>query len=354
MEGRAQGLIVLPSNDLPEDIKFFTNVGFQQNQIYPADSPAVCVLSGYGLNLQIDKAADIPPPTIHILAENPERLAEKLSSGNTAPNGTTLKIFPQTTSLTIPQPVQKVEITHLRKSDPWVVGRAGMLYRDLVPSRLGGALIASHIHVPNDGPVADMVHYHTVFFQLIYCYKGWVKVVYEGQGEPFILYPGDCVIQPPEIRHQVLESGNGLQVIEIGVPAQHMTSFDHHTQLPTINCTPEKEFQGQMFCHHQAKTAVWGFKNGFNICNTGVHLATKGVARVTFAKAASVSEVHLSHDCDIYFGFVLKGKAELNVNDNGSFILNEGDSFVVPANVVFVFCNYTKDLELLQVSLSKV
>ena len=354
MEGHAQGLILLPSKDLPDDIKFFTNLGFRQDQIYPADNPAVSVLSGYGLTLQIDKAADIPPPTIHILAENAERLAGKLSSGYTAPNGTILKILPKSTDLMIPQPVQKFEITHLDKGDSWVVGRAGMLYRDLVPSRLGGALIASHIHVPNDGPVADMVHYHTVFFQLIYCYKGWVKVVYEGQGEPLFLYPGDCVIQPPEIRHRVLESGNGLQVIEIGVPAQHMTSFDHHIQLPTINYTPKREFLGQIFCHHQAKNAVWEFKNGFNICNTGVHSATKGVASVTITKATDLSEVHLNHDCDIYFVFVLKGRAELNINDNDRYILNEGDAFVVPANVLFVFCNYSKDLELLQVSLPKV
>jgi quercetin dioxygenase-like cupin family protein len=352
MEG--QGLIVLPSKDLLEDIKFFTKFGFHQEQIFPADNPAVSVLSGYGMKLQIDKRADIPPPTIHILTENSGKLEEKLSSGNTAPNGTTVKIFPKSTGITIPRPVQKLEITHLDKGYSWVVGRAGMLYRDLVPSRLSGALIASHIHIPNDGPVPDMVHYHSVLFQLIYCYKGWVKVVYEDQGEPIILHPGDFVIQPPEIRHRVLESGEGLQVIEIGVPAQHMTSFDQHTQLPTIAYRPEREFQDQVFCHHQAGNAVWKLKNGFNICNTGVCEATKGVASVTIAKPTDSSEVHSIHDCDIYFTFVLKGRTELNVKDNGSYILSEGDAFVVPCNMVFVFSNYSKDLELLQISLPKV
>ena len=352
MEG--QGIIVLPSKDLSEDIKFFTNIGFRQDQIHPADNPVFSVLSAYGLTLRIDKGAYVAPPTIHILTENPDKLTKKLSSGSTAPNGTMIKFLPKSTEIHIPEPAQKFEVTHLNESDSWVVGRAGMLYRDLVPSRMGGALIASHIHIPNDGPVNDMVHYHKVMFQLIYCYKGWVKVLYEDQGKPLTLYPGDCVIQPPEIRHQVLECGDGLQVIEIGVPAQHMTTFDHHLRLPTAEYRPEREFNDQVFCHHQAKNAVWELKNGFNICKTGVYKATKGVASVIIAKPALSSEVHSCHDCNIHFTFVLKGKTELRVKGSGSSILSEGDAFVVPSNMVFVFCNYSNDLEMLQVSLSKV
>ena len=44
----------------------------------------------------------------------------------------------------------------------WVVGRAGMLYRDLLPGRLGGCFIASHIRIPEVGPVPDNVHFHQV------------------------------------------------------------------------------------------------------------------------------------------------------------------------------------------------
>ena len=42
-----------------------------------------------------------------------------------------------------------------------------MLYRDLIPSRLGGRYIASHITIAEGGPVADWVHFHRVAFQLI-------------------------------------------------------------------------------------------------------------------------------------------------------------------------------------------
>ena len=53
---------------------------------------------------------------------------------------------------------------------------------------------------------------------MIYVRRGWVRVVYEDQGEPFVMHEGDLVLQPPEIRHRVLESSPGLEVIEIGAP----------------------------------------------------------------------------------------------------------------------------------------
>ena len=117
----------------------------------------------------------------------------------------------------------------------WKVGRAGMRYRDLIPSRLGGRYIASHIHIPTGGEVPDYVHFHKVKFQTIFCYKGWVRVVYEGQGESFVMQAGDCVLQPPQIRHRVLESSNDLQVIEIGSPAIHQTIADLVLTLPTVS-----------------------------------------------------------------------------------------------------------------------
>ena len=101
---------------------------------------------------------------------------------------------------------------------PWIIGRAGMHYRDLIPNRLGGSIIASHIRIPDGGPVPDTVHYHTVGFQLIFCYRGWVDLVYEDQGEPFRLFAGNCVIQPPEIRHKVLYAAIILKLSKLVCP----------------------------------------------------------------------------------------------------------------------------------------
>ena len=41
--------------------------------------------------------------------------------------------------------------------------------------------MASHIRIEKGGPVPDYVHFHRVRFQCIFCYRGRVRVVYEGQ-----------------------------------------------------------------------------------------------------------------------------------------------------------------------------
>jgi quercetin dioxygenase-like cupin family protein len=120
-----------------------------------------------------------------------------------------------------------------------------MDYRDLVPDRRGGALIASHIRVERGGPVADYVHYHDVRAQLIYCVRGWVRLVYEDQGEPFVMTEGDCVVQPPQIRHRVLECSPGLEVVEVAAPAVHATHVDHDLALPTQR--RDRTYSGQRF-----------------------------------------------------------------------------------------------------------
>jgi quercetin dioxygenase-like cupin family protein len=142
-----------------------------------------------------------------------------------SPGGTRIGIEPLDPPVIQPPTEHAFVVRRLADGAPWVVGRAGMEYRDLVPGRLGGAMIASHIRIPTGGPVPDMVHYHKVGFQLIFCIRGWVDVVYEDQGGPRRLYPGDCFVQPPEIRHRVLHASDGIEVIEIGVPAEHVT--DH-------------------------------------------------------------------------------------------------------------------------------
>src|SRR6185295_4908728 len=94
--------------------------------------------------------------------------------------------------------------------------------------------------------VPDYVHYHRVRFQMIYCAKGWVRVVYEDQGPPFVLREGDSVLQPPGIRHRVLESS-----------PDHETFADHELELPTASLCPERDFGGQRFVRHEAARAAW-------------------------------------------------------------------------------------------------
>lgn len=230
-----------------------------------------------------------------------------------------------------------------------------MHYRDLIPGRLGGAIIASHIRIPDAGPVPDKVHYHDIGFQLIYCCRGWVRLVYEDQGPPFVLSAGDCVIQPPRIRHRVLESGEDLQVVEIGVPAEHLTTIDHDLELPTPHHRPEREWDGQRFVHSLAEEAVWKPWRlpGFQARDTGVRAGTKGVATVVVARpsAGGRAGAVASHDSDILFTFVLTGSCTLNGQGHGSYELTEGDAYVLPPELKTSLTDCSEDLTLLEVSL---
>ena len=247
-------------------------------------------------------------------------------------------------------------VRRLADQAPWVIGRAGMLYRDLVPSRLGGAMIASHIRIPDGGPVPDMVHFHKVGFQLIFCIRGWVDVLYEDQGGPIRLHAGDCFIQPPEIRHRVLEASDGIEVIEIGVPAEHVTEIDHEMTLPTLELRPEREWQGQRFVHNVGTTGEFRpFRlPGFVARDTTINANTKGVASVMVAKPDGQETRWTVHHGDILFTFVMKGTMTLEGESKEPFTLSAGDAFVIPPGLKTRYSAASGDLELLEVSLPGV
>lgn len=65
-------------------------------------------------------------------------------------------------------------------------------------------------------------HYHKLDFQLVYVLKGWVKFDYEGEGG-FTLKAGDCVLQPPEIRHELTAFSKDMELLEVTSPADFRT-----------------------------------------------------------------------------------------------------------------------------------
>lgn len=347
--------IRLPTQELRNDIPFFTKVlGMRMDMIYPADDPTVAVFSGYGLRLRIEKDAPEPAGTIRILTADPDGFAD----GNrqlTAPNGTRIEIEDRNPPLVMPETQHAFVVRRLADQAPWVIGRAGMQYRDLIPDRLGGSIIASHIRIPDGGPVPDMVHYHTVGFQLIFCYRGWVDLVYEDQGEPFRLHAGNCVIQPPEIRHRVLYASDNIEVIEIGVPAEHVTTIDHEMELPNGPANPAREFQGQKFVHHKADDATWQpFRiSGFTSRDTTISENTQNVAGVQVVKPDGVADWS-SHDADILFTFVMDGTMTLHGEGKDPYALEAGDAFVIPPGMKTKYSDVSEDLELLEVSLPGV
>lgn len=106
--------------------------------------------------------------------------------------------------------------------------RSFMEYRDLgVANATHGQFRAHVIRIRKDGPGAhDLhttgLHAHQCDFQMFYILKGWMRFVYEGQGE-HTFREGDCVVQPAGIVHNELECSDDVEVLEIYSPAVHET-----------------------------------------------------------------------------------------------------------------------------------
>ena len=180
-----------------------------------------------------------------------------------------------------------------------------------------------------------------------------MDIVYEDQGPPIRLNGGDCLIQPPEIRHRVLYASEDIEVVEIGVPAQHVTTIDHEMDLPNSSFNPERRFDGQKFVLHRKEgAALQPFRlPGFQCRETGISAGTGGVASVQIACAPDGPPVWAEHAADIHFTFVLEGSMILEGEEQDPQPLSEGDAFVIPPGMRVRYSEFSPDLELLEVAL---
>jgi len=365
----AQVVVSCSGDDAFSDtLAFFTSkLGFRVEIIFPADDPNIAVIVGLGVRLRLERRDhhhSVPPPSLVLTCEDLSTVQELFGGSNviTAPNGSTITLIPSDPPLVIPPLQQQLVINKLGNGkDAYKMGRAGMEYRDLIPGRLNGRFIASHIRIIDGGPVPDYCHFHKVRFQLIFCVKGWVRVVYEDQGDPFDLHAGDCVLQPPRIRHRVLESSPGLEVVEIGSPAVHDTCGDLHISLPTQVLNPQRKFGGQRFIRHVAAEANWSPSKqfiGFIERDTGIGGATDGLGGVRVLKvdhAASFPASSWYHDGEFALFFVLGGSISIVLDDREGKAIHEtfshGDTIVVPEKMKARWTNGSEDLEILFVSL---
>jgi mannose-6-phosphate isomerase-like protein (cupin superfamily) len=284
--------------------------GFRLDVIYPADNPQCAVLSS------ADETALVVTPEA---PELPDRL-----------------------------PSFEAEFVLTRASKDSGQGRAGMLYRDLIPGRLGGRYIASHITIADGGPVADWVHYHRITLQLIYVRRGWVRVVYQDQGEPFVMNEGDLVLQPPLMRHRVLESSAGLEVVEVSAPAVHATFADHDLELPN-GSNPGRVYGGQYFLHHVAADTPWTSADEGLAQDTQLEIASSGLAQVRTLRPRSGESLSFGgHRGELVFGFVLDGTATLDYR--GRHEVGAADAFVIPPGQSWQLAHPSRDFRLLHVA----
>lgn len=349
---------LIECTDLDAEMAWFQDeLGWRIHLVSPADDPTRVVLHGGGGGIELRRAATDRPATI-VLDSGPERMA-------TSPGGTVVIMeapgVDSVVGAAMPVPESAPTLTVVNDSSGgFGTGRAGMEYRDLLPDRWGGRFIASHIRITEGGDVADWVHFHRIRFQMIYVAAGWVDVVYEDQGPPFRMHAGDCVLQPPEIRHRVLRSSSGLEVIEIGCPAEHDTIADHDLELPTVNIDPQRQFAGQRFTRHIAQgaaTRAW-LDPLLSAREMGLESATGGLAGVTAVRAgaeSSGSATRLTHDGEFVLVVGLKGIAHLDVayfaTERRRVRLTPQSSVSLPPNATWTWADRSDDHEALVVEM---
>lgn len=350
--GPALARAVVPTTDLDADVEFFAGLGFRLDAIWPADDPAHAILGADGLTVELRRGGGAPVTVVVPVAALPAAGASA-----DAPGGAHVElVVEEPVRLPAADAPPAAIVTHVDGDDAaWVVGRAGMRYRDVVPGRLGGRYIASHIEIPDGGDVPDYVHFHDVVFQMIFCAAGWVRVVYEDQGEPFVLHAGDCVLQPPLIRHRVLEASPGLEVVEIGCPAEHLTRRDHGLELPTAVVDASRDFRGQRFVRHVAAGATrrpW--RDAALRCrDTGIGAATGDLARVVVAEPGDGAATGwLTVGDDVTLLYVLDGSATLDIDGVGAEQLRRGSAATLGRGRRFRLSSWDDSLQLLDVSIS--
>ena len=98
-------------------------------------------------------------------------------------------------------------------------------YRDLgIKQGTGGDYVA-HVIRRNGKKSKDAVqqwHVHDCGFQMVYVLNGWATFEYEGRGVRTIR-KGDCILQPPMLRHREIECSDDLEILEIVSPANFAT-----------------------------------------------------------------------------------------------------------------------------------
>ena len=343
--------------DLDAEFRFFRSIEhFRVHLVSPADDPRRVVLhTSDRAAVELVQANDDRPARISFDVES-SAPGELVSPGGTVVTirpARSAERAPSGAAMDVPDNMATVTVTDAG-TGAFGVGRAGMEYRDLLPDRWGGRFIASHIRITDGGDVDDWVHFHRIRFQMIYVAAGWVDVVYEDQGAPFRMVAGDCVLQPPEIRHRVLRSSPGLEVIEISCPAEHDTIADHDLDLPTARVDHARDFAGQHFVRHVASdaTATPWVAPDMVARDTGVAAATAGLAGavVVSGDAPGSGGARLTHLGEFVLVVGLSGAAQLDI-DGRAVDLESRASVALPAGTVWSWSSRSADHSALVVSL---
>ena len=99
-------------------------------------------------------------------------------------------------------------------------------YRDLGMKEGSAGAAVAHV-IRFHGPCTDDVriwHTHDVEFQMVYVLKGWVVAEMEGH-PPERMDAGSAWMQPPKIRHRLVDFSDDCEVLEVVLPADFETEL---------------------------------------------------------------------------------------------------------------------------------
>ncbi|HLH86874.1 MAG TPA: cupin domain-containing protein [Xanthobacteraceae bacterium] len=122
------------------------------------------------------------------------------------------------------RPKQTFVASHLEDAKFETGLRRYAQYRDLGIAKATGGLAQAHVirMIPPCIPAeVSKRHYHDVDFQMIYVLKGWMKGEYDGK--VVTMHEGSAWLQPPKIKHTVLDYSDDCEVLEIILPAEFET-----------------------------------------------------------------------------------------------------------------------------------
>lgn len=122
-------------------------------------------------------------------------------------------------------PKQRFIAHHEREEDFDAGLRSYAKYRDLDLAKATAGMVQAHVIrmvPPCDPKVVSKWHYHDVKLQFVFVLKGWMKNEFEGQGV-HTMKKGTCWLQPPGIRHRVLDYSPDCELLEVVLPAKFDT-----------------------------------------------------------------------------------------------------------------------------------
>ncbi len=153
------------------------------------------------------------------------RTATKATARPSARRKTAARSPARAKAKTRPRAKQRFTVSHHNEADFDPGLRRYAKYRDLGISLATNGLVQAHVvqFVPPCRPEeVSKLHYHDVEFQMVYVLKGSIKTELEGQGA-ITMREGSCWIQPPRVKHKVLDYSDDCQVLEIVLPADFKT-----------------------------------------------------------------------------------------------------------------------------------